>query len=131
MVLRVRWRAGCLVTSSIPLKRGHDEYQITTRTLAVLKNLANSFPNGSNCTSQITGSVDLSEMDCIARRRTHDFRQPYTAAFEPCLGLGTGSTRWVVRPADVREQEIDGQHVRQQAGLRAEDGLAKGGVDQG
>src|SRR5437588_7439084 len=69
MVLRVRWRAGCLVTSSIPLKRGHDEYQITTRSLAVLKNLVNSFRKGTRWTRQITGSVDLSEMDCIARRR--------------------------------------------------------------
>src|SRR5438445_2284368 len=29
----------------------------------------------SNCTRQITGSVDLNEMDCIARRHTHDHRQ--------------------------------------------------------
>src|SRR5437588_11012677 len=75
MVLRVRWRAGCLVTSSIPLKRGHDEYQITTRSLAVLKNLVNSFRKGTRWTRQITGSVDLSEMDCIARRHARDFRQ--------------------------------------------------------
>src|SRR5437660_7907839 len=75
MVLRVRWRAGCLVTSSIPLKRGHDEYQITTRTLAVLKNLVNSFRKGTRWTGQITGSVDLTEMDCIALRHARVFRQ--------------------------------------------------------
>ena|SRR5437588_7687992 len=74
MVLRVRWRAGCLVTSSIPLKRGHDEYQITTRSLAVLKNLVNSFRKGTRWTRQITGSVDLSEMDCIARRHASSVR---------------------------------------------------------
>src|SRR5437588_2614323 len=107
MVLRVRWRAGCLVTSSIPLKRGHDEYQITTRSLAVLKNLENSFRKGTTWTRQITGSVDLSEMDCIAQRHTHDFRPVspckngdwqglapsfeapvpiFTAGSKPCLG---------------------------------------------
>jgi hypothetical protein len=42
--------------------------------LAVLENLANYFRNGSNCTRQITGSVDLSEMDCIARRHARGFR---------------------------------------------------------
>src|SRR5438128_327453 len=42
--------------------------------LAVLKNLAKSFRKGTRWTRQITGSVDLSEMDCIARRHTHDFR---------------------------------------------------------
>ena len=42
--------------------------------LRALKNLVNSFRKGTRWTRQITGSVDLSEMDCIAQRHTHDFR---------------------------------------------------------
>src|SRR2546428_14051456 len=38
---------------------------------------------GTRWTRQITGSVDLSEMDCIARRQAHDFRQ-----VSPCKKWG-------------------------------------------
>src|SRR5437660_4787228 len=77
---------------------------MTTRSLAVLKNLVNSFRKGIRWTRQITGSVDLSETDCIALRHARDFRQvpprnngdwlrvsrclsPFFAlGSEPCLG---------------------------------------------
>src|SRR5437899_6732508 len=35
---------------------------------------------GTRWTRQITGPVDLSEMDCIARRHAHDFCQVNSAA---------------------------------------------------
>jgi hypothetical protein len=48
--------------------------QFTWRSLAVLENLANFFRKGTEWTRQITGSVDLSEMDCIALRHARGFR---------------------------------------------------------